>query len=65
LDRLRAALAAERATLEALRAECAQVSEEFDLPPTIRPAPGEIRRMRAALADAEAEVERLRRKEIK
>jgi hypothetical protein len=28
-----------------LRAECVNMSEEFGLPPTIRPAEGEIRRM--------------------
>jgi len=31
---------------DALRADCARISEELDLPPTIGPAPGEIRRLR-------------------
>lgn len=44
-----------------LRAECASMSAEFDLPPTIRPAEGEIRRMREEWKQARAEVERLRR----
>jgi chromosome segregation ATPase len=46
-----------------LRDECAQISEEFGLPPTIRPAEGEIRRMveRARRTEkAEAKLERVR-----
>ncbi len=50
---LRAALAAERSAHEetnrerdTLKAECASISAEFGLPPTIRPAEGEITRMR-------------------
>lgn len=37
--------------LRALRAECASISAEFDLPPTMRPVEGEIRRMRQATLD--------------
>lgn len=37
--------AAERRVAE-LEAECASISEEFGLPPTMRPAEGEIRRVR-------------------
>lgn len=37
------------ARLKVLEAECAQMSEELGLPPTIRPAEGELRRMQQAL----------------
>ncbi len=37
------------ARVKALEAECAQMSEELGLPPTIRPAEGELRRMQRAL----------------
>lgn len=33
---------------DALRADCARISAELDLPPKIGPAPGEIRRLRGA-----------------
>lgn len=45
---------------DTLKAECASISAEFDLPPAIRPAEGEIRRMRKGWKDALAEVERLK-----
>jgi hypothetical protein len=34
-----------------LRAECASISAEFDLPPTMRPVEGEIRRMRQTMRE--------------
>lgn len=34
---------------DALRADCARISAELDLPPKIGPAPGEIRRLRGCL----------------
>ena len=34
-----------REELAILKAECAKISEEFGLPPTVRPADGEIKRM--------------------
>lgn len=34
-----------------LEAECASISVEFGLPPTIRPAEGEIRRMREMISE--------------
>jgi multidrug resistance efflux pump len=34
-----------RRELAILKAECAKISEEFGLPPTVRPADGEIKRM--------------------
>lgn len=36
-----------------LRSECAQISKELGLPPTMRPAEGEFRRMQAALGEVE------------
>ena len=50
------------AEVERLKAEMASVSAELDLPPTIRPAEGEIRRMLDGWKAALAEVERLRGK---
>ena len=35
----------DREELAILKAECAKISEEFGLPPTVRPADGEIKRM--------------------
>ena len=63
----RAGVAAEeiarlRAEVETLRADCASISEEMGLPPTMRWAEGEIRRLREAAQEAgklRAEVERL------
>lgn len=46
---------------DVLRAECAQMSEELGLPPTMRPAEGELRRMREGWAAARETIARLER----
>lgn len=46
--------------LTALKADLARVSEELGLPPTIGPAPGELKRRESLLQDSLAEVERLK-----
>jgi hypothetical protein len=43
-----------RAERDSLKAECASISAEFGLPPTIRPAEGEIARMRNGWKEARA-----------
>lgn len=66
-DQLREALAITlrerdeaRAEVAMLKDECASISAEFGLPPTIRPSEGEIRRMLDGWKEARAEVERLK-----
>lgn len=49
-----------QAEVAMLKDECASISAEFGLPPTIRPSEGEIRRMLDGWKEARAEVERLR-----
>jgi len=75
LERLRAELAQTRfraeeyharigelfAERERLRAELARISEEIGLPPTIGPAPGELKRMLDQGRDALADASRYRR----
>jgi hypothetical protein len=63
--RCEAAMKAERTRAEkaeaevaTLRRECSSISEEFGLPPTIRPAEGEIRRMLANLKAAHITIEK-------
>lgn len=46
--------------IDAARAELASISEEFGLPPTIRPVEGEIRRMLDGWREARADLLRLR-----
>lgn len=54
-----------REELAILKAECAKISEEFGLPPTVRPADGEIKRMinggKEALRERDAAWEELSR----
>lgn len=47
-----------RDEIERLKAECASISAEFDLPPTMRPVEGEIRRMGQGWKDSTARAER-------
>lgn len=63
-EALRVALAERdeaRAEVAILKDECASISAEFGLPPTIRPLEGEIRRVLDGWKEARAEVERLRK----
>jgi hypothetical protein len=48
-DTMRRTIGRLKARVDVLERECAQMSEELGLPPTIRPAEGELRRMQQAL----------------
>lgn len=47
---------AAEARCRGLEAECASISAEFDLPPAVRPAEGEIRRMREGWRESRAKL---------
>jgi predicted RNase H-like nuclease (RuvC/YqgF family) len=55
-------LAEARRERDMFKAECASISAEFGLPPTIRPAEGEITRMRKELKESRAALEGMRAK---
>lgn len=59
LSRVREELERVKAELTTFKAECASISAEFDLPPGIRPAEGEIRRMRDGWKAEHARAEKL------
>jgi hypothetical protein len=60
INRLRASLAQALKERDVLKAECASISAEFGLPPTIRPAEGEIARMLKRAKEAESRAQSAR-----
>lgn len=56
---LRAQLSTAQERIKALEQECASISAEFGLPPTIRPAEGEITRMRNGWSESQERIAKL------